>query len=82
MTVIFQRISRSRRQFLDAINPNSLQVISNARIEPTLINPKNINYQFERIGYFKLDNKMNDSNAITFIHQYHCGFVEPNYQTE
>lgn len=53
--------------FLDAINPNSLQVISNARIEPSLINPKNINYQFERVGYFKLDNKTNDSNAITFI---------------
>ena len=53
--------------FLDAINPNSLQVISNARIEPSLINPKNINYQFERVGYFKPENKMNDSNAITFI---------------
>ena len=53
--------------FLDAINPNSLQVIHDARIEPSLIKPKNINYQFERIGYFKLDDKKVNSDSITFI---------------
>ena len=53
--------------FLDAINPNSLQVIHDARIEPSLIKPKNINYQFERIGYFKLDDKNVNSDSITFI---------------
>jgi len=53
--------------FLNAINPNSLQIIYDARIEPSLAKPKNINYQFERIGYFKLDNKMCDSDSITFI---------------
>ena len=53
--------------FLDAINPNSLQVLNHARIEPSLIKPKNINYQFERIGYFKLDNKKLNSDSITFI---------------
>ena len=53
--------------FLDAINPKSLQVIDHARIEPSLIKPENINYQFERIGYFKLDNKKAKSDTITFI---------------
>ena len=53
--------------FLDAINPKSLQVIDDARIEPSLIKPENINYQFERIGYFKLDNKKAKSDTITFI---------------
>lgn len=53
--------------FLDAINPKSLQVIDDARIEPSLIKPENINYQFERIGYFKLDNKKAKSDKITFI---------------
>jgi len=53
--------------FLDAINPNSLQVVHDARIEPSLIKPKNINYQFERIGYFKLDDKNVNSDSITFI---------------
>ncbi len=53
--------------FLDAINPKSLQVVDDARIEPSLIKPENINYQFERIGYFKLDNKKAKSDKITFI---------------
>ena len=43
------------RNFLDYINPNSLEVV-NAKLEPSL---KDANaderYQFERLGYFCLD---------------------------
>ncbi|MGC8828754.1 MAG: glutamine--tRNA ligase/YqeY domain fusion protein [Verrucomicrobiia bacterium] len=43
------------RNFLDYINPNSLQVI-NAKLEPSLKNPSpEERYQFERLGYFCLD---------------------------
>lgn len=44
------------KNFLDFVNPNSLEII-NAKLEPSLkdANP-NERYQFERIGYFCLDN--------------------------
>ena len=41
--------------FLNALNPDSCKVILNAELEPSLEVPKNINYQFERMGYFKID---------------------------
>ena len=42
--------------FLDNINQNSLEVISNAKLEPSLagVNPGD-RYQFERVGYFCVD---------------------------
>jgi len=42
--------------FLDAINPDSLEVLSDCRVEASLVNalPEN-RYQFERTGYFCLD---------------------------
>jgi len=42
--------------FLDAINPDSLEVLSDCRVEASLANalPEN-RYQFERTGYFCLD---------------------------
>jgi glutaminyl-tRNA synthetase len=44
------------QDFLENLNPNSLQVISNAQIEPSLasVTPGN-RYQFERLGYFCVD---------------------------
>jgi glutaminyl-tRNA synthetase len=42
--------------FLDAINPNSLQILSNCRVETSLGNAKaDSRYQFERTGYFCFD---------------------------
>ena len=42
--------------FLDGINPHSLEVLNNCRVEASLNNANpDIRYQFERTGYFCLD---------------------------
>jgi glutaminyl-tRNA synthetase len=42
--------------FLDNINPNSLEVVTTAQLEPSLANAlPGQHYQFERIGYFFVD---------------------------
>ncbi len=42
--------------FLDNLNPNSLEVITDAKLEPSLGSAKlEDRYQFERVGYFSLD---------------------------
>ncbi len=44
------------QSFLDLLNPNSLEVISDAKLEPSLGNAKvGDRFQFERVGYFCLD---------------------------
>ncbi len=46
----------NEENFLDAINPNSLEVLSNCRVEASLANPQpESRYQFERTGYFCFD---------------------------
>lgn len=42
--------------FLDHLNPDSLQVITGAKVEPSLLdaNPGD-RFQFERVGYFCVD---------------------------
>jgi glutaminyl-tRNA synthetase len=41
---------------LDNLNPHSLEVIANAKLEPSLANPTiGARYQFERLGYFCVD---------------------------
>jgi glutaminyl-tRNA synthetase len=41
---------------LDNLNPNSLEVIADAKVEPSLANPiAGSRYQFERLGYFCVD---------------------------
>ena len=38
------------------LNPNSLDVIQNAKLEPSVANPAvGERYQFERLGYFCVD---------------------------
>jgi glutaminyl-tRNA synthetase len=45
--------------FKTVINPNSLVVINQAKVEPSLATAKPESaYQFERLGYFCLDNKI------------------------
>ncbi|MEN2495298.1 MAG: Glutamine--tRNA ligase [Hyphomicrobiaceae bacterium hypho_1] len=42
--------------FLSTLNPNSIQIISNAKIEPSLSNSQpGKSLQFERLGYFTAD---------------------------
>ena len=42
--------------YLDNLNPNSLEIVTGAKLEPSLANAKvGDHYQFERVGYFCLD---------------------------
>ena len=44
------------QEFTANLNPNSLEVIPNAKLEPSLANaPVEGRYQFERLGYFCVD---------------------------
>jgi glutaminyl-tRNA synthetase len=44
------------KDFISNLNPKSLEVISNAKLEPSLTNaPAGSRYQFERLGYFSVD---------------------------
>lgn len=46
----------NEENFLDAINPNSLEVLTDCRVEASLANPQpESRYQFERTGYFCFD---------------------------
>jgi glutaminyl-tRNA synthetase len=46
----------STQHFLDNINPNSLEIIRNARLEPSLAAAQpGQHFQFERLGYFFTD---------------------------
>ena len=53
--------------FIDDLNPDSLKLIKNAKLEVSLGNadPKSI-YQFERTGYFVLDSKDSSENNLIF----------------
>ena len=51
------------KDFKEYLNPDSLEINSNALLEPSLTNAKkDANYQFERKGYFIIDSK--DSTDI------------------
>lgn len=53
--------------FLDFINSNSLEIISNALIEPSLKNSKpGDKFQFERLGYFCVDTKYSTKEKLVF----------------
>jgi glutaminyl-tRNA synthetase len=44
------------REFTEDLNPNSLEVLTGAKLEPSLLNPAaGSRYQFERLGYFCAD---------------------------
>jgi glutaminyl-tRNA synthetase len=55
------------QDFTVNINPNSLETLSSSRLEPSLASaaPGNF-YQFERQGYFCVDNKDSSSNHLVF----------------
>ncbi|MDN3639423.1 glutamine--tRNA ligase/YqeY domain fusion protein [Simiduia curdlanivorans] len=55
------------KNFLDAINPDALIVISNAKAEASLANAEpGVAYQFEREGYFCLDSKYSSKEKPVF----------------
>jgi glutaminyl-tRNA synthetase len=44
------------KDVLDNLNPNSLEIIADAKVEPSLANATaGTRYQFERLGYFSVD---------------------------
>ena len=51
--------------FLDNLNPNSLEVVPNAKLEPSLADAKvGDHFQFERVGYFCLDPDSKPGNLV------------------
>ncbi len=55
------------KTFIENLNPASLQIIKNAKLEPFL---KNVNkgdkFQFERLGYFCVDSKDSSNENLVF----------------
>ncbi|QEI12202.1 glutamine--tRNA ligase/YqeY domain fusion protein [Cellvibrio japonicus] len=55
------------KNFLDAINPNNLAILPNAKVEPALANASvGTTFQFERQGYFCLDSKYSTAEHLVF----------------
>lgn len=53
--------------FQEALNPNSLEIITNAKVEASLAEaPPESVYQFERKGYFCVDSKDSRPGALVF----------------
>ena len=51
--------------FIHNLNPNSLSILSNCKLEPSLIDAQlGIGYQFLRIGYFCLDLDSTPNNLV------------------
>ena len=51
--------------FLSDLNPNSLEVLTDAKLEPSLATAKpGDHYQFERVGYFCLDPDSTEGNLV------------------
>ncbi|HEV7766579.1 MAG TPA: glutamine--tRNA ligase/YqeY domain fusion protein [Thermoanaerobaculia bacterium] len=51
--------------FLAHLNPNSLEVISHAKLEPSVASaPALTRYQFERLGYFSVDRESSDERMV------------------
>lgn len=55
------------KKFLEFLNPNSLEILTNALIEPFLKNSKpGDRFQFERHGYFCVDTKYSTKEKLVF----------------
>jgi glutaminyl-tRNA synthetase len=51
--------------FLDNLNPNSLEIVTDAKLEPSLANAGlEDRFQFERVGYFCLDPDSSETRKI------------------
>lgn len=59
--------SDKEKNFKELLNPESLQVLKNCKLEPSLKNASSqIRYQFERLGYFCIDVVNSKSDAQVF----------------
>ena len=57
----------SKPHFIDALNPDSLRIINNARVEASLADAAlEARFQFERIGYFCIDSKDSSADKLVF----------------
>ena len=55
------------KDFLELLNPNSLEIIPNALMEPSLKDSKpGTRFQFERHGYFCVDTKYSSKDKLVF----------------
>jgi glutaminyl-tRNA synthetase len=55
------------KNFLDAINQQSLTILQNCKAEKSLLNAESdVTYQFEREGYFCLDSKYSSADSLVF----------------
>ncbi len=64
---LFNKINPDKDgSFLEALNPNSSEKIQSVKLEPSLANPSNTTYQFERLGYFKRDKKLSADSLVFF----------------
>ena len=55
------------RDFLELLNPNSLKILKNCKVEKGLGDNSNVNaYQFMRLGYFCIDNKASSDEELVF----------------
>ncbi len=55
------------KDFTEFLNPNSLQVLTNCKVEPWLKDARPLDkFQFERRGYFCVDSKDSSSEKIVF----------------
>ena len=53
------------RDFKQALNPNSLNILLHSKLEASLASPKpDVRYQFERLGYFYADKDSGAGNLI------------------
>jgi glutaminyl-tRNA synthetase len=52
--------------YVKNINQNSFKIHKNSKLEPSLKNPQNKVYQFERNGYFIQDSKYSKNNKLIF----------------
>jgi glutaminyl-tRNA synthetase len=53
--------------FKAALNPNSIEILTNSQVEPSLANAQGgTRYQFERQGYFCVDNVDSSEDALVF----------------
>ena len=51
--------------FLDNLNPDSLKIVSNAKLEPSLKDVKALDkFQFERLGYYSVDYDSKEDNLV------------------
>ncbi|MBN1637504.1 MAG: glutamine--tRNA ligase, partial [Ignavibacteriales bacterium] len=59
--------ANDERDFRELINPNSVEILKECKLEPSLQGSKCCEkFQFERLGYFCVDNVNSNENNLVF----------------